>query len=157
MYEWTKSKLGASDDARRAISTMVSEIRSAKMVRVGSGDATSFTPVAAGAAHIGRAIQIYPSTNTSVWVRYYWDASDQQIKRLNSSAAAPTIVASAVTNEMVFTAENYLGQPLTNNMQEFVVGLNLEFYQLQYPAASSGPAKLFDYYRLQTRVAQRAP
>jgi len=157
MFELTKSKLGASDDARRAIGMMVSEIRSAKVVRVGSGNAGGFTPVAAGAPHIGRAIQVYPSTSTNLWIRYFWDASDQQVKRLNSGAVVPTIVASAVTNEMVFSAEDFRGQPLTNNMQEFVVGMNLQFYQLQYPAASSGPARVFDYYQLQTRVAQRAP
>jgi prepilin-type N-terminal cleavage/methylation domain-containing protein len=46
MFEITKAKLGASDDARGSISRMIGEIRSAKLIRIGQGNASSFTEVA---------------------------------------------------------------------------------------------------------------
>ena len=45
MFEITKAKLGASDDARQAISLLMSEISSAKIVKVGSGGLSSFAEV----------------------------------------------------------------------------------------------------------------
>jgi len=50
LFEMSKTKLGASDDARAAVSYMVSEIRAAKLIRIGSGDASSFTEVGGGHA-----------------------------------------------------------------------------------------------------------
>lgn len=157
LFELTKSKLGASDDARRAIGTLISEVRSAKIVRVGSGGAASFTEVGVNTPHLGNAVEIYPTTNLTGWVRYYQDSSDQKLKRVTSSVPTPTIVANAVSNQMVFSAEDFTGKPLTNNSQEYVIGLNLQFYQLQYPSVSVGPGKFYDYYQLQTRITPRAP
>ena len=37
LFELTKSKLGASDDARKAIDLLCTEIRSAKIIKIGSG------------------------------------------------------------------------------------------------------------------------
>ncbi len=157
MFELTKSRLGATDDARRAVGTLMSEIRSAKIVRIGQGTKTTFTPVGVDLPQIGSAVQINPTTNTDVWIRYFWDSSDQRVKRVRSDHAAVTVVASGVSNQMVFSAENFRGEALTNNTKEFVVGLNLQFYQLQYPTVAIGPGQLFDRYQFQTRIALRAP
>lgn len=157
MFELTKSRLGATDDARRAVGTLISEIRSAKIVRIGQGTKTTFTPVGVDLPQIGSAVQIYPTTNTSVWIRYFWDSSDQRVKRVRSDNAAATVVASGVSNQMVFSAENFRGEAVTNNTKDFVVGLNLQFFQLQYPTVAIGPGQLFDRYQLQTRIALRAP
>lgn len=157
MFEMTKAKLGASDDARKAISSMITEIRSAKFVRVGQGDLSAFTEIGVDTPKVGSAIQVYPSNDTNAWIRYFWDASDQKIKRASSGMTTATVVASAVSNQMVFSAEDYSGQPLTNNAQDYVIGLNLQFYQLQYPTVSIGPGNYYDYYRLQTRITPRAP
>ena len=55
------------------------------------------------------------------------------------------------------TAEDFTGTPLMNNAMECVIGLNLQFYQLQYPSVTIGPGKHYNYYQLQTRVTPRAP
>ena len=157
MFEMTKAKLGASDDARRAISSMITEIRSAKIVRVGEGDVNAFKEIGLNTPHIGSAIQVYPSTDTSVWIRYFWDGSDQKLKRATNGSVTPTLIASAVSNQMVFSAEDYTGTPLINNAQDYVIGLNLQFFQLQYPRVSIGPGNYYDYYQLQTRITPRAP
>lgn len=156
MFEMTKAKLGASDDARRSINLLIAELRSAKVVRVGSGSVKTFAPVTGTASQSGNAIEVYPSTNTSHWVRYYLDSSDQKLKRVTNGSESATIVASFVTNSTVFSIEDYLGNVRTNNTEDFVVGLNLQFYQLQYANVSNGPGSRFDYYQLQTRVSPRA-
>ena len=157
MYELTKAKLGASDDARKAISLIISEVRSAKNVRVGSGDAASFKEVGLDTPHVGSSIQVYASTNTNNWVRYFWDMSDQKVKRVNSAGSPVQVVASSISNEMVFSVEDFTGTPLMNNAMECVISLNLQFYQLQYPSVTIGPGKHYNYYQLQTRVTPRAP
>ena len=60
---------------------LIDEIRSAKIVRVGSGSLTDFSEADVDSEQQGSAIQIFPSTNTSEWIRYYWDSSDQKLKR----------------------------------------------------------------------------
>ena len=157
MFEMTKAKLGASDDARRAISSMITEIRSAKIVRVGEGDVNVFKEIGLDTPHIGSAIQVYPSTDTNAWIRYFWDASDQKLKRATNGSVTPTLVASAISNQMVFSAEDFSGTPLMNNAQDYVIGLNLQFFQLQYPTVSIGPGNYYNYYQLQTRITPRAP
>lgn len=157
MFEMTKAKLGASDDARRAISSMISEIRSAKIVRVGAGNLSDFKEIGLDTPKIGSALQVYPSTDTNAWIRYYWDSADQKLKRATNGMTVPTVVASSVSNQMVFTAEDHTGKPLTNNAQDYVIGLNLQFYQLQYPSVAIGPGNYYDYYQLQTRITPRAP
>jgi Tfp pilus assembly protein PilW len=157
LFELTKAKLGASDDARRAIGLMISEIRSAKFVRVGSGDLADFKEVGVNTPHVGNAVQVYASTNTNFWVRYFLDSSDQKLKRATNGASEAAVIASSVSNQVVFSAEDFTGKPLLNNSQDYVIGLNMQFYQLQYPAVEIGPGKFYDYYQLQTRVTPRAP
>jgi hypothetical protein len=59
------------------------------------------------------------------------------------------VVANFVTNLIPFRAENYLGQVLTNNQNNRVIRMNLEFYQWEFPEE-------YDYYGLQTKVTRRA-
>jgi prepilin-type N-terminal cleavage/methylation domain len=157
LFEVTKAKLGASDEARGAISTLISEIRSAKKLRIGSGTLASFAEVIPNQPQVGNAIQIYPTINTNSFIRYFWDSTDQKLKRATNDAAEAYVVAHSISNQIVFTAEDYAGQVLTNNDNNRVIGLSLQFYQLQYPAVSIGPGNHYDYYQLRTKITRRAP
>ena len=156
LYQITKAKLGASDEAREAVSRLVNEIRSAKIVRVGSGTAAGFTNVSMGAPQLGNALQIYPTTNTSTYIRYYWDPSDKRFKRMTDSGNSTIVVANFISNNIVFRAEDHLGTVLTNNQNNRVINVKLEFFQIQYPIVEVGPGGLFDYYKLETRITRRA-
>lgn len=156
MFELTKAKLGASDDARKAISLMVAEIRAAKRVRVGNGSLAGFNEVALNTQQKGSAIQIYPSTNTNSFVRYFWDAADRKLKRATNGASQASTIASSISNATVFTSEDFSGSILTNNENNRVIGLTLQFYQLQYPTVSIGPGNYYDYYQLRTKITRRA-
>jgi hypothetical protein len=154
LFEMSKTKLGASDDARAAVSLMVSEIRAAKLIRIGDGNAASFTAVAVDSPQRGSAIQVYPTTDTNTFVRYYRD-TDQKLKRLTSGVTNATVVASAISNQVVFTSEDFNGTILTNNENNRVIGLALQFYQLEYPSVSIGPGNLYDFYQLRTKITRR--
>lgn len=68
-------------------------------------------------------------------------------------------LASYVTNQQVFTATDYTGTNImTNNVNNRVIQVTLMFSQWEYPIAviGSNDINAYDYYRLQTRVSQRA-
>jgi len=67
-----------------------------------------------------------------------------------TNSANTTILADSVTNTVVFKAQDFTGQVLTNNQNNQVIHLTLEFYQPQHFMV--GP----DYYKLETSVTRRA-
>ena len=155
MYEISKVKLGASDEARKAISLMISEIRSAKIIALGDGSLSTFSEVPMNTLQQGTAIQINSSTNTNFFIRYFWDVTDNKLKRTTNGSSAVSIVADYITNNLVFTSEDYTGTVLTNNQNNRVIGLTLQFYQLQYPVVRIGPGNLYDFYQLRTKITRR--
>jgi len=153
MFELTKVKLGASDDARTALGKLSSEIRSAKIIRIGEGTATSFTEAGQDQPQRGGAIQIYSSTNTNFYVRYYLDG-DNLMRNVTNSTAVST-VAHSISNNIVFTAENFRGQTLTSNQNNRVIALSMQFYELQNPPIQIGVGKYYDFYQLRTKMTRR--
>lgn len=152
-----RAKLGASDEARRALSRLVSDIRAAGVIRVGSGAIDEFIPIAAGQPQIGNAIQVYPHKgDTSRFTRYYWDVQDGRLKRTEDGNLAVVVLAHSITNRLIFRAESYNGTVLTNNMNNRVIGLTMQFSQLVNPNIMIGQGGYFDYYQLHTRITRRA-
>ncbi|MDX1951922.1 MAG: prepilin-type N-terminal cleavage/methylation domain-containing protein [Verrucomicrobiota bacterium] len=156
MFQITKAKLGASDEARIAISRMMDEIRTGKLVKIGEGSLTNFTEVGINMAQRGSAVQIYSSTNTNTFIRYFWSASDQLLKRTTNGSTSVSIVASSITNSMVFAAEDHRGIVLTNNLNNRVISVTLQFFQIQYPIILIGPGQYYDFYQLRTKITRRA-
>ncbi len=155
MFELTRAKLGAGDEARRAINLLSTEIRAAKVVDVGALDGTNFTECAMYAPQQGSALRVQPTMDPAQWICYYL-ASDTCLKRFTSVSSAPTVVAHSITNSIVFTAEDYAGTILTNNFNNRVIGVTLQFYQIQYPIIKVGAGNYYDFYQLQTRITRRA-
>jgi prepilin-type N-terminal cleavage/methylation domain-containing protein len=150
-------KLQATEDSRRALGKLVADIHSAGIVRVGTGDATGFTEAGFNTAQQGNAIQVYPvKTNTTKFVRYYLDTTDNQLMRIDSAATTPTFVSGWVTNSIIFSSEDFSGNVLSNNLNNRVIGIDMEFYKLDNPMISFGHGSYYDYYRLQTKVTRRA-
>jgi hypothetical protein len=152
-----RAKLAATDDARRSLSLLEREVRSAGWVQVGMGDDVSFNPVPPGQPQIGNALQIYPDkSQTNRFVRYYLDAETQRLLRLSSDDSGVRPVASFVTNTMVFTAEDFAGNVQTNTFNNRVIGLTLEFSQLIFPTMPVGPGAFYDFYQVRTRITRRS-
>ena len=152
----TQSKLASTEGARFALNRVKDEIRTAKTVLVGDGNSASFAEVPMGQPQAGNAVQIYATTNTNSFVRYFLDDNADALKRYDSNSRQTETVAGYVTNSVAFRAEDYLGKPLTNSQDNRVIRMTLEFYRLQYPLVKIGPGNLYDYYRLQTRISRRA-
>jgi len=157
LFELTKSKLGASDDARKAIDLLCTEIRSAKIIKIGNGGlgATNFTECTDYTPQQGSAIQIYATTNTNTFVRYYWDSTTNQLQRAFNGITTRTVVASFITNSGIFTSEDAFGNTNTVQIHNHVISMKLQFYQIQYPIIQIGPGNYYDYYQLSTKITKR--
>jgi hypothetical protein len=159
LFELSKAKMGASDDARQAISMMVSEIRSCDFVRVGGFDGTAFVEASTNSPQQGNAVQVEPDradTNTYIW--YYWATNaggDKSLNRRVQNSSRIMIIASSVSNQVVFTSEHYDGTIQTNSFDNRVINMKLQFYQLLNSNITIGPGGLFDYYQLNTKITKR--
>ena len=154
MFQYTKTKLGGNDDARRAVNNLVGEIRTAKLIKVGDGDVNGFRQAPLGAPQQGNALQIYPTMDSNIFIRYFLGADDT-LRRMPSDARDAPVLANFVTNRIIFTAETHNGLLLTNYQNNRVIGLNLQFYQIQYPIIRIGSNQLYDFYQIRTRVTRR--
>jgi hypothetical protein len=152
----TQTKLRATHTARAALNRTREDIRSATLIEVGNYVGTNFSYISSTNPRQGNAIQIHPTSNTNIWIRYYVDASDQTLKRIANNPAGLETIANYITNKIPFAAEDYAGHILTNDQNNRVVRMTLEFYQWEFASLNRGGSNSFDYYRVQTRIARRA-
>ena len=149
-------KLNASDDARESISKLIGDIRSAHHLRIGTGNLTTFTDAPDNANQQGSAIQVYPSANTNDWIRYYYNSSDNSLRRTADELTSSLVTANSITNDVVlFTEEDYLGRTYTNKIPVAVVKVYLSFTKLNNPQVPIGPGNYFDFYQIDTRITPR--
>jgi hypothetical protein len=155
LFAMVQPKLDATDQARLLVGTVSSEIKAAAQIKVGTGSLLSFTEVSLNSPQSGNAIQIYPSSDTNLFVRYYYDSGDRTLKRLVNSNSVVRTMASSVTNSTVFRAEDFGGNVLTNNQNNRVISMVLQFYQREYGAGSAAK-NASDFFQLRTRVTRRS-
>jgi hypothetical protein len=166
------SKLGASEQSRRSFEKLTSDIRASKIWRIGSGDRTTFTSVTNGALLMGNAIQLSLTTDTNVFVRYYFETNGPFTTQPNgrlcriTSSGEYTILAQYLTNSsglsMVFRGQDYLGTAtnysvLADYRYKYVIDALLEFSQYQFPKTYVGPGLYYDYYRIDLKAASHSP
>jgi prepilin-type N-terminal cleavage/methylation domain-containing protein len=150
MFQITETKLNATADARKLIGTMANEIRTCRSALVGNITNGSFIGKLNGETQRGSGLLIYPTTNTANFIVYFVNPSDQTFRRTTSTPGSATVVAESVTNAMVFSAQDHLGVVLTNNQNNRVIHMNIEFYQ------AARHMQQADYYKLETSVTRRA-
>jgi type II secretory pathway pseudopilin PulG len=155
MFSLTRPKLSASDDARKTVGRLVDEIRSADAVRVGKGDAKSFTAITPGLKQFGNALLIHPGTNTNTFIRYYWDRNALALQRVTDSSPRVWTIAKSVSNEWVFAAEDHTGKQVTNNVNNRVISVRLDFFETQYPKKTVGSGGFYEYYTIQAKATRR--
>src|SRR5688572_3043850 len=78
----TQSKLSSTEGARLALNQVRDEIRMAKTVEIGNGNAASFAEIGLNLPQRGNAVQVYATTNTNSFVRYYLDDREDNLKRI---------------------------------------------------------------------------
>ena len=163
--ELVNSKLGANDQSRLGFDLLLGEIRSCKNIQIGSGTSNSFTSLTNGAIEQGNALQIIPSTNSAVWIRYYFNTNNNngELDRISSYASNTAVmICTGLTNTSMFQAADYTGTNLlttspTNYTRNYVVSVVFQFYQYQYPLTFVGPKEFYNYYKIAFKATRRAP
>jgi len=153
MFQVNAAKLNATEWSRHTFGKITDEIRTCNTVSVGNMQTNgTFEGLLPGEVQQGSAIEIQPTTNTATLIYYFVDSLDETFRRTESTTNSVNtiILADSVTNTVVFKAQDFTGQVLTNNQNNQVIHLTLEFYQPQHFMV--GP----DYYKLETAVTRRA-
>ena len=170
IYTMAATKLSATAYGRKALNQIRDDIRQAKTLQVGTlataGDATTFLAASPTNGAQGGALQIFSTTNQGApYTIYYLDTSAATNYYLraykvdaNNAVTTSTLVA-YLTNRVVFDAEDFQGNLVTNNLKNNqVYRMVLQFSQWEYPIGYIGGQGLnaYDYYQLRTRVCRRA-
>src|SRR5947208_4964744 len=113
MNSFMETKLKATHNARAALNTTRDEIRSAQTLYVGYGGPLGFTNVADNFPQRGNAVQVYATTNTNSYVRFYVDTNKSTFNRLSVTPSRTNlqILANYVTNVVPFHVEYSAGTP----------------------------------------------
>lgn len=149
MFQITETKISATDGARKTLGKLADEVRSSKKLWVGNVHNGVFEALLDGETQQGTGLLICPTTNTANYIIYFLNPSDQTFRRTTSSPDSAVILADSVTNIMVFSAQDFSGNTLTNNQNNRVIHVNLEFYQ------PKRFLEVADYYHLETSITRR--
>jgi prepilin-type N-terminal cleavage/methylation domain-containing protein len=151
------SKLGASDQSRKAFSQMNADIRSAKLWAIGYGNGSQFTAIPNGTLQRGNALQISLTTDTNNFIRYYFNTNRCELYRMETGVLGHHLIADHLTNQMFFQAEDYLGNVKTDLAYKYVIRIMMEFCQYQFPLTRVGPGYYYDYYKMEFKVTPHCP
>src|SRR5215472_16358223 len=160
VYTLAATKLVATAGARHAMDEIRDQVREANEVDIGncSSDWTSFSVITNGAQQ-GNALEIFPTTNSTPYLIFYLQTGGtNQLMRYDSSLDTTQQMANFITNEVVFDAEDLWGNIQTNNVNNRVIRITLQFSQWEYPIGRVGGTNFNSYnlYQLRSRVTRRA-
>jgi Tfp pilus assembly protein PilW len=174
IFQLAATKLTATEDGRKTVNFIREQVREAKTLYIGTYSGTNtgtgtFTAVV-DTNQIGSALLIFPTTNTTYGTIFYEDPVAQNLCSVSITAASTdtngnttgTITNFAtdalfVTNNLIFQAEDFQGNLLTDNSNNRIIHVTLQFSQLEYPVAGIGGSNsMYDYYELHTRATRRA-
>jgi hypothetical protein len=112
---------------RQTIGRLIEEVRCANSLQVGTGSLSAFTAAGPTNVQAGNALRIYTTTNTSQYICYFHDLATATVRRIPLQGTTPTIIASAVTNDTIFTMQDFAGNACTNRQNNAVMSLLLQF------------------------------
>jgi|KBSMisStandDraft_5_1062788.scaffolds.fasta_scaffold40354_2 prepilin-type N-terminal cleavage/methylation domain-containing protein len=151
IFQITQNKLAASDAARKTLGKISDDIRNCKTAFIANVSSNGmFTALSDGVTQSGAGLILYPTTNTNSYIVYFLNPSDKTFRRTTSATNTTMILAQSITNPIVFRAQDFRGNVLTNSQNNRVIYLELECYQ---PKRFGVVA---DYYKLETAVTRRA-
>jgi type II secretory pathway pseudopilin PulG len=165
VYTLAATKLTATQDARSALNALRNNIRSAKQIHVGNYGAGGFSRIPDGDPQTGNALELFfpdpnnndePGTSPTIYYQHSTTSTNALFSVTNNTVK---MLANYVTNNYVFTAEDYQAKTLTTFDNNPVIRITLQFYQWQYPIGvigGSNSINAYNHYRLQTRVGRRA-
>ncbi len=156
MFDTTQSKLVANTSSRGVVDLLSSDIRSAYNLQIGTGDLQSFTRAADNTLQQGNAIQIYYTSDTTAFVRYYWDSAATSLKRMTNNSNTASNVVSSLSSGSIFSLEDYAGNVLANNQNGGVIGISLSYSGLQYAGGQVNSVGTNTSYQVRAKINRRA-
>ena len=162
MIELTEPKQQAAQRARELINLLSDDISTGWLVKIGTEGPDGFTPAPHKTIKEGNALKVWAdSQDPDYFVVYYVDTAGDVLLRYTSTAPVAEVVAWGVTNDNVFTGEFFdkeLNQwgTLADDRTSMVVGVVLEFSELERTGTPLGPAQTYKSYQFQTRLKWRA-
>jgi hypothetical protein len=150
-FQISQTKLLATDQTRQTIGKMTDEIRSCNSSFIGDVSTNGlFVGRTNGEPQVGSSLLVYPTANTNSYILYFLNSKDQTFRRTCTASGLTTLVAQTVTNNNIFSVQDYLGNVQTNNDNNRVIHCMLQFYQTapNTPVASS--------YTLDVAVTRRS-
>jgi hypothetical protein len=130
---------------------MTDEIRSCNSSFIGDVNTNGiFVGRTNGEAQLGSSLLIYPTTDTNSYILYFLNPSDQTFRRTSTASGLTTVVAQTVVNSNIFQVQDYTGLLQSNNINNRVIHLLLNFYQ----TAPNTPTP--DSYTLDMAVTRRS-
>jgi prepilin-type N-terminal cleavage/methylation domain-containing protein len=170
IYYLSATKITATADGRKTMTFIREAVREAKLIYIGSYDgAGTFSVIGSGTNQLGSSLLLFPTTNTTYGEIFFQNQSASNLCSVlitNASSSGNGLVISGtmsslatntlfVTNHLVFQAEDYLGNVLSDNSNNRVIHVTLQFCMLEYPVAGIGTNQMYDYYELHTRATRR--
>ena len=164
VYTLTATKLVSTAGAREVIGSLRDQIREANLVYIGncSSDWTTYSDITNGKQQ-GNAVEIYPTTNSTPYFICYLDTttSTNRLMLYNSGTngeGTTRDLCDYITNTMPFDAEDMYGHVLTNNQNNRVIGITMQFSKWAFPIARIRGTNINEYqfYQLRARATRRA-
>ena len=156
MHVLASTKLNASDQARHVLAEVTHNIRTATSFKIGTGSLSAFSATGVNEQRKGNAIEIYPTSDTNFFIRYFLDTTDNSLKRFTNGSTTVSVLASCLTNRVVFTAEDPWGNVTTNERPAEIVGVMLQFDQPLHLGNAAATNKLAtDFYQVRAKVNKR--
>lgn len=149
MFYVTQTSLTATAEARQVAGKLTEEIRTCDRALIGNVKNGEFAALLNGERQEGNGLAIYPSANPSNYVIYFVNPTDQTLRRTTDQPSSAVILAEAITNTVVFRAEDHRGLVQSNQLNNRVIHFNLEFY---HPRRHQVMA---EYFKLETSVTRR--
>jgi prepilin-type N-terminal cleavage/methylation domain-containing protein len=153
MFQVNQTKLNATEWSRNTFGKITDEIHACNSISIENVDTNGiFTPLFPWETQQGNALAIYPTADTNTFTMYFVNLPDETFRQtvVTASGSNTVILADSVTNAIIFTAQDFSGNVLTNNENNRVIHLTLDFYQ---PA---GYQQSSYSYQLETSVTRRA-
>jgi prepilin-type N-terminal cleavage/methylation domain-containing protein len=149
MSQVVQAKANVTAWSRLTMERLQNEIHACNSAQLGTVSNGLFSGLLDGEVQQGSALLLYPSAGNTNYILYFVNSADQTLRRATEQPNSTVILANFVTTSEPFSAQDMAGNILTNNLNNRVIHVALEFYQPAYFTNDS------DYYRFETSIKQR--
>jgi hypothetical protein len=174
IFQLAATKLTATEDGRKTVNFIREQVREAKLIYVGTYSSTNagtgIFSVVGNTNQVGSALFVSPTNTAAFGTIFFQNPATTNLCSVSITNATLDATGATLTgtvgnlatdalfvtnNNNVFQAERYDGTVLTDNSDNRIIHVTLQFSQLEYPVAGIGAGAMYDYYQLHTRATRR--